>query len=800
MGKSSLRSDSNNYLPTLRRSEQPWVTISSTLQSLYMHCCNIQWPQVYRGSEARFQKDIPRYPLQGQNYLTPYQEPMTYTTNEVLTGDTVESEKGLEFVRPADKQTSSGIEDIFRIDIKRMSKLIQCHVVGGVPLCPASVFFEVALEGISVRDTSAVGPFCFSSVNFEHPLVHSSTDVGILQIELCRMDSPAQATTTQFAMKNPNNNHSYCSGCLSKTVPRTLKETLSRKTAYVKRQITISLDEQKGKNLEVFTRRTIYDVIFPRVVAYGNDLKTLEQLALSPQGFEALGVVRLPDTSEKKFVYPPALTDTILHAAGFIANTKADFQTACICVSIERLILPDWGEFLRKQDYGIYCSIVDSGNEVMAEAYVLNDSRQVIAFADGICFKKVRLQSFKSILLRSTTAKSQSMGQSENVSVEACKKLSFMQAGASKPSRPQQNVADVVKELLETVCGISEDIADRSLFELGVDSLLFIELANAIGARFPEQRIQKHDLDSCLTAHDLIRLITDATATGPSASSSELLSAACNFDLNDSSSSDSLSTKSPATPSEDCPPGSDLDFMSQLDALFLELCGFSASMTDNAATLGSLGIDSLLSIEFVQELKSQFNINIQDKQSALSEMTIREIQDLLTKMTVVFPESSSLAASHENMNRSKHQSDNLLITDLIPKSFPDAIEKPIVGTLASPLYLFHDGSGLSSMYSKLGKLGRSLYGIFSLDLATIDTSIMTMEDLATVYIKLAHLMEAQEPILGGLFPDHFMVHTLICNRMVIWRGACSRGGEATLKSWEAYKGPNFDRLPRSSRS
>ncbi|POR35294.1 Polyketide synthase [Tolypocladium paradoxum] len=753
MTKSALGDSLHIFLPTLRSSEAPWVTISTSLESLYMDKFTIRWPEVHRGGSPRFLRDIPRYPLEGADFVTPFSEHAAVARTPGEQDMSGQLQQPFYLLGPHSKTTTSNESVSFQVGIDRLSQFIKSHVVGGIPLCPASIYLELVLEAISIQHAAHSTPVSIEAVSFFHPLVYTDgdTELGSVQLEVWPQDGDRYHYSAQFTVSNQESEQKYCSGGVSTATPKSIAEAFLRKTAYVKRQRLTSLQHPHAHSLETFTARTIYDVIFPRVVAYTEPLRTLRFLTVNSLGLEGYGVFTLSSLAEGKFVCHPAFMDTILHAAGFIANMKVELNTACICVNIDHFVLPDLSEISLRGELGIYCSIMDVGTEFVAEAYVVDEQERVIAYADGMCFKKVRLGSFKTILARAAEVgrPANRQAKSTRLQMRAPRTPSSEdeQSPTKKSAGSQISVVENVQEMLQGICGVSCSDFSRPLVELGVDSLLVIELTQSVATRFSHLCIPKKELTDCQTAQDLVQVISLFMKK----QSPEPRPACPDMDLVNTSSANSLSPDSARTFSEESIFPSVTGISSQLEALFLDLCGCSFTTTDGDTTLASMGIDSLLSIELVHELRTRFDVDIGEEQSSLPGMTLKQIETLcVEKIAGSSGNGAKVSGGNEVVLGSKKSHlDDPILSQLIPREFPDPLQDHGERCAAAPLYLFHDGSGLSTMYSKLGQLGRHVYGMFSQDIASINPAVVSMEDMAALYIDRAKLMSARSPILCG---------------------------------------------------
>ncbi|KAF3344566.1 Alpha,alpha-trehalose-phosphate synthase [UDP-forming] 1 [Verticillium dahliae VDG2] len=762
MLKSSFTKIPYSYSPSLRPSESPWKTITSALQGLYQSGQDLNWDAVFRDESPRFLKKVPSQVLDGNEYVVRYHEPMS-TNKPTKDVDSDLSSTGFELLASSAMTALKDGSSIFHVPIARFSKLIEAHAVGGVPLCPASVYLELALEALSVINTTFNAPRWYSvdDVCFEHPLVFSKVRSDVVEVKIQSTGQTASLGSSRFSISNRDHGHLNCSGFISPMVEQSIEELFMVKSAYVRKQKAILFQLAASNTLETFTSRTIYDVIFPRVVSYSEPFRTLKHLTISSFSWEGYGTFQLSTTPQSgKFVSPPPFVDTMLHAAGFIANAKADVKTACICVNLGRTVLPDMSKLQPGGQMDIYCSLLDVGDSTLADAYVLDQDGQIVSFAEGMRFKKIRLSSFQAALSRATQTEGKTRIESLPKQVEGLlrnpKPPNSSKLQIQAPPTPSESMAEVVKQMVQSVCGVSLDSSSgRTLTELGIDSLLFIELSQAIASRFPNLVVSTGEIERCQTMSDLIQLLAKAQGHDD-----------VSMALPPSVLLDHLAPEGnnpPSPPTE--PVGTDV--ASEVRELFVDICGRSITVDDKDASLASLGVDSLLSIELIHELRHRFGLDLEALQSTISDMSINNIEALYAAN--ISSSSNDVSYSGDILGSFPDQSCNLaepelplqkvndqrgatdIFSHFIPSTFPQILQTidSDIAPYKSPLYLFHDGSGLSSMYARVKPLGRSVRGIFSPDVPAIDPAIQSMQELASRYIMQANLMSENRPILCG---------------------------------------------------
>ncbi|KAI1637129.1 hypothetical protein F4809DRAFT_661582 [Biscogniauxia mediterranea] len=756
--KGLFDTDKCSFIPSLSPKESPWLVLSRGLRTLYLERFNLKWREVYDGTGSQFIDGLPRYPLATTEFVVPFQE--RYRSKDSANADDARlAAPSHEFINQATRSEKDSTVE-FPANVDAMAPYIKAHVVGEIPMCPASVYVELALEAADVLD----GPTkpthrLISDVTFENPYVYHEEETAKLNITL-RPD--ATATEHSYAFESLSSTRSsYCNGSLCSIPLETIRELILRKTAFVQRQKE-SVALQTGHQSERFSANTMYNIIFPRVVAYGEPLETMKHLNISSSGLEGFGTFQLPSAATKtRFICHPAFVDTMLHATGFIANFKVNAETACICSKIDRIVLPmDAAEL--SQELDIYCSLVDVGHSVVGDSYVLNRAGEVIAWVEGMAFKKLSLRSFKSHLSRiarasggasaAPPAKTKSAAVPVAINPSSTPRGSHSHNSALRLSNingiQQEKSKSSLYAIIREVCGLdsSKQLDPMStLEELGIDSLLLIELSDVVKQRFPQASNVNIDLESCQTVQDIEKavcssLITETFPPSPAESAEENM-------LQDSE----VVVVQPTTPNQTIT----LDGLapSHVQDVLREVFGLDITEADKFASLDSLGVDSLGAMELAHELQERFKTTSLRDHDSIPSLTVDDLERMIEKELATTATATMApptpASSGSTFGGDEEKPENsLFLAKPAEAGFPTKIGKHVPG--APALYLFHDGSGKSSMYARLALPGYNLFGVFSLDFgAPPNPDIKTLEDLARLYIDRAGLASCENVLLGG---------------------------------------------------
>ena len=83
-----------------------------------------------------------------------------------------------------------------------------------------------------------------------------------------------------------------------------------------------------------------------------------QELKVSSSNLDRFDTFKLPNLPTEAHIVPPAFTDTLLHAAGFMANLSVESEEICICSHVDQVEV-----FFEALDFdktfAIYCNIFD---------------------------------------------------------------------------------------------------------------------------------------------------------------------------------------------------------------------------------------------------------------------------------------------------------------------------------------------------------------------------------------------------------------------------------------------------------
>ena len=733
MIRNTLSRDELILLPSLLPKQDSWVPLTSSALVVDQTQNGLDWRAFFDGSGAKV-VDAPQYPFESQELYTPYSEEHgTYTPSMNISAN--HTSRPFELCKVAMSAQSLAV---FESPMLSLSRYINGHVVRGTALCPASVYYQLVIESARLASGNVTDIFTTEDVRFDHPLIYNSAIPANhvrIGLEFRNEDTINQNIVDTFkimssAADTKTREQQYCNGRVVALSADHLAGLFARKTAMVQRQRS-HLDRLNGCGYDTFTTRLLYETIFPRVVDYCKEYQTIIHLTALANGSEAFGIFKLPpDAKEDKCCLPPSFTDTLFHAAGFVANCHTASSEVCMCVRVESIRIL-YNSIDLQETFSVYCSLFESAKgEMSADAYAARPDGVVVGAIEGMVFKKLQLRALESSLARQgssskTATTSRLTGPRPSSEVQNQAKPLVIVTGKNQHDSSKGLEAELLT-LLAKVCEIPiESIRpDSSLNDLGIDSLAQIELFEEIQKRFPGLDLDLAAIVSSGRVSDIHNCVALSLAKLEDTIPSVIGHTSCI--RQDHSQEISIEKRIRFLTPPDSPTTS-------IKTVVHEVCGIPTSELQPDTTLESLGIDSLLSIELTQAFQA---IGVAINQSHFSaDVTLEALAHLLGDglKPNAAPRPHQLQ-KYENTCRSTTSSPVLL------QASPHLI---------NPLFLIHDGSGTIGMYANMKRLDRQVYGIANHSLTQQDCKVDSLMTMASQYASSLASTANGGIILGG---------------------------------------------------
>lgn len=383
----------------------------------------------------------------------------------------------------------------FQTSIQSLGDFIKGHVVCGKPLCPASVYAEMALASISHAEgpDAADHVFKFSDVSFTRPLLFSQDSPKTISVTIHREDATGNGRI--FRVSSFSNRGKPSQPKLH-SLGKIKRQPLLKAAGKLKRTEQLLARRKAGFELggqQMFTTSTMYKKIFSRVVEYSPHYWAVRKLYVDDDAEEAFASCELPATiPEGNYAGHPILLDTLLHVAGFVANLNVDADTVCICHQVSSMTMFR-KTFRPRHAFDVHCSnssISAAPESIFAEVHAV-DGDGIIAIMKGVEFRRSKLSKIQAGFdmiaedFPKTSEKAHQLterkdlrviGEPRSVATGLAITVDHYE-GSTAVTSLVTSPATVVDILSETTGVKAETLTSRTkLAALGVDSLMILEL------------------------------------------------------------------------------------------------------------------------------------------------------------------------------------------------------------------------------------------------------------------------------------------------------------------------------------
>ena len=786
MVKSQASGRNHAFIASMRKSTDPWITLSEAQSQIYHSNMPVHWAETFSASQMPECITLPSYQFDYTDFLVEYPRETTKDATSQRSAST-----GYELLEHQLQipSSSSSNETVFETPIANLTKYINGHIVCGYALCPASVYHEMALAAADKSETSLDNNASYknasilSKIAYINPLLYVEGSTRNVRVTISRggkQDDIDSFTISSHDPSKPKEITHHCRGFVKRQTRATEESKLTILRAQLQRPISLM---ESMESVEVFKTRAIYEKLFPRVVTYSKMYQAVQSISISPDGTEALASIAMPtaDTSAKgKFAVNPVFMDVILHVAGFVANLAAEHDDAFICKEVKSArVIMDGSDLL--QPMTIYCSTIDVSDGTVGNGYAFGPNGQLFAAFKGMHFARVKLRAVEASFKHAASGRLSHSNNAPTAQSPKADGKNQMTAG-SRQDAPDSDAHSVkkaatidAKSIIADVCGaVGMSLSSESELDgLGIDSLMILELGSRIQETIKAE-ITSEELNACVKVRDVEALVSSKTKQSlPPA--------------------DEKASSRPTTGNThqgSAPPNAN----PYAASIIADICGIAADKITAKSTLESLGIDSLMMFELEDKFREINSVALEDNALA-SCKTVGDINSLvwndkissnvnapqtqeepvrppLKEMTSSSSEDSQLFSDSTQLSTpSTRTTSTSPLPSLGPTKAPrdsidlltsqkslSLIQPGTRGRDAQPLVLIHDGSGLSLPYRKIHDLIRPLWGISNPKAFTTDTW-PDLDAMAKAYAANIAASITGPVILGGLHTFSNLVST-----------------------------------------
>ncbi|KAG7094535.1 Type I Iterative PKS [Marasmius oreades] len=727
-------------LPSMRKRCNPWLTLTTSLADLFSSNVPIRWREVFSHVSPSC-IHLPSYPFSKKQFWVPYVEPNFQGSSSTIvpaasppepatyTSHLAEGKCWVQYPSPSNNFTA-----IFETPLRLVSSFTVEHSVAGIPIGSGTLYSELVMSFVKLasRYTNKnhqpigmeVGNVFIRDLEFVKPLITETVDNCVLTITIAIDDDSGSFTISSRALRDTGLGSSLLArgGYTIKGETRITNHKFQK--FLPKMEDGIARLSSPNSRTETFLAQTAY-TFFSGVFEYEPQYRGIRSVTVSADGTEGYAQVLVPPSPqqtrgagpEKLNIYP-VLMDSFCQIGLVMASLQAGPDDGYICSEVGAVkTVPS--EIDVVAPYLTYCRVSWALDRSVAttDVWAYRSDRlphKMAFFAGGVKFKRVSLPTFKKFLERCRG--SSYCVPNNHPSPPETSQPRFTDPPLSLPTPPPETPSShsQILQAVADTCGMDRASLDSSneLAALGIDSLMLIELIDRIRVAFPEFSSHADILSSCITVRDIVDKIDGS------------LDLATNAVVR-SASLPALPNPPPQLLREDREPG--IQIADDIIGMVSSILGVPIQHMEGDTSLDALGLDSLASIEVLHEVQQRLGVTLPDdfflhnptvtsiqsffSSASTSPTVVLETPPLLSPSPKTDDEDKLLPVKSINLDSSPGD-DSTIIHALHLSNNPTLVHnRQIQGT--TPVFLIHDGSGVTSYYERMPTSSRTLWTLHS---------------------------------------------------------------------------------------
>ncbi|XXH03428.1 hypothetical protein Hte_009830 [Hypoxylon texense] len=778
-------------VPTLRRNEATYKTLSATLCTLHSAGLNLDWNEFHRDFDASVRLlNLPTYSFDLKNYWLQYTGDWSLTKNR----GALAAPKAIEPSRP--KLSTTTVQKITKEEIKgdiaiietesnlaeeNMRKICLGHRVNGTTLTPSTLYADMAMTiceyaykllrpetkdiGINVAEME-----CPKTLIFDTKAASQILRMSV-KVNAAENFATISWTTGEGAKKDE---HALCKVYFGDN--QAWLDEFERVNYLIKGRInSLKAAEERGEASKV--GRGIAYKLFAALVDYDQRYRGMESVILDSETCEATAKVRFQTSPEDgTFHTPPYWIDSVCHISGFICN-----GTDAVDSREQIYISHGWGSmrFAERLDasktYQTYIRMQNvKGTKIMAgDAYIF-DGDKLIGIGGEIKFMSIPRKVLNMFLppqggaaaAPARAAVAAKPAAATKAPVKEKKQLTKSNLPAVNKKLTQTSVVSQVMDVVSKETGVSHDeLADNIAFaDLGVDSLMGLTISGRLREEL-ELNIDSHAFNDHATVGAFKKFLAQFESATPAAAESSGSSGSSDSDdeiesdseVTTPGESDKGSIKDDSGPAES---GNNSELRQMVRETICAEMGVEVEEIVAAPDLAALGMDSLMSLSILGILREKTGLNIpadllghnpslKDVERALGiedkpKRAAPAPKPAAPKVSKPKTESKVVAKVEKTVTIAKTES----ATDAYPhRKATSVLLQGNHRTATRQLFMIPDGSGSATSYTEITELGSDIavWGMFSPFMRTPEEYKCGVYGMATKFIEEMKRRQPQGP-------------------------------------------------------
>lgn len=396
-------------IASLRRNEDLWKVLSQSLASAYLSGLDIQWRE-YHHDFAACQRVLylPAYSWDIKNYWMPYKNDFCLTKGEDAREDQnsqLANQRLTIAVQRIVESTGDGAMAtvVMESDLADplLAPVMMSHKVNGVPLCPSSLYAEIAqslgeylIETFKPKLRGSGFDVC--NVSVPKPLIFNSAGPQLFRASATANWIEKSATIQIYSVSSDGKKIAEHCSCLVKFSDCSTWEDEWKRIAYLIRRSIDRLHETAAAGKSHRLGNGMAYKLFRALVEYGPEYKSMQEIILDSEQYEATARVKF-QAEPANFHRNPYWIDSFGQLSGFVmnANDATDSQNI-VFVNHGWDSMRCLKKFSADVTYRTYVKMQPWRGTIYAgDVYVFEDE-DIIAVYGGV---KVRLRAISQVHL-----------------------------------------------------------------------------------------------------------------------------------------------------------------------------------------------------------------------------------------------------------------------------------------------------------------------------------------------------------------------------------------------------------------
>ncbi|KAK4104197.1 ketoacyl-synt-domain-containing protein [Parathielavia hyrcaniae] len=788
-------------VPTLRRLESCYRTLSSTLGTLHSAGLNIDFNEYHRdflGSVRLL--DLPSYSFDEKNYWLQYTGDWCLTKNRISAAAAAAAKADKP---PAPKLSTTTVQKIIREEVKgnvaiveiasdlcqeQLRNVVSGHLVNGAPLCPSSLYGDMAMTvcdyAYKLLRPEAKKMGC-NVARMEVPKTLIFDDQA--KSQMLHLTVTANAAIGQADLVfhtgegSKRTEHAHCVVIYGNTYD--WQTEFDRVQYLIKSRVDALMEGEKRGTASKIGRGLAYK-LFSALVDYAPRYRGMEEVILDSATCEATAKIRYQTTEQDgTFFFSPYHIDSSCHISGFIIN-----GTDAVDSREHVFISHGWGSMRFTEipnptkEYRSYIRMQPiKGSKMMAgDAYVF-DGDKIIGVTGDIKFQCIPRKVLNMMLPPRGALAAATPSRPAPASSTAAKAATKPSAPKTKNkeetvtpsniSRVNQRLKTVIAAVLDILakeigCG-QDELADNIAFtDLGVDSLMSLTVSGKIREEL-ELNIHSNafvdhptigSFKAYLAQYEKPDRLSGGPSREPDPSSSDEEAPEIGTDSN---------VTTPPDDSDMHPVKDDDDAKQELREIVRSTIagemGVDVDEVEAAPDLANLGMDSLMSLSILGLLREKTGLTI-PADLFVANPSLKQVERALAIHPPPKKESSQKPQPKKQQAVAPAKKQHPRIGPDVPcpakpprpahivDDYPDRKATSVLlsgnqRTATKQLFMIPDGSGSATSYQEIANVGGgwAVYGLFSPFLRTPHEYKCGVYGMATKFIEEIKRRQPQGP-------------------------------------------------------